>query len=185
MSVPPHDVRRLGGARAVVRLRARRLAHAVRGLGWCLRINRRTRSFEVRIPSTRSFAQTFRYPSPCNGDASSTRRMWTTRTASGAAAMPPRAVPRCLPPRIDTRPRSRTHASDALHTIRPTGGDRLGATQRVDLRRATGRPASSWSTFAYSNSVSIQEFADLGLPPTVVVVHRLGRAALQAGLARH
>ena len=31
---------------------------------WCSRINRRTRSFEVRIPSTRSFAQTFRYPSP-------------------------------------------------------------------------------------------------------------------------
>ena len=32
---------------------------------------------------------------------------------------------------------------------------RLGATHRVDLRRAKGPPASSWSTFAYSNSVSI------------------------------
>ena len=47
------------------------------------------------------------------------------------------------------------HAADPLHAIRPTGGDRLGATHRVDLRRAKGPPASSWSTFAYSNSVSI------------------------------
>ena len=30
----------------------------------CSRINRRTRSSEVRIPATRSFAQAFRYPSP-------------------------------------------------------------------------------------------------------------------------
>ena len=30
----------------------------------CSRINRRTRSCDVRIPSTRSFAQAFRYPSP-------------------------------------------------------------------------------------------------------------------------
>ena len=76
--------------------------------------------------------------------------------ADGPAAMPARAVPRCLPPRIDTRPRPCPHAADALHTIRPTGGDRLGATRCVDLRRAKGRPASSWSTFAYSNSVSIR-----------------------------
>ena len=47
------------------------------------------------------------------------------------------------------------HAADPLHAIRPTGGDRLGATHRVALRRAKGPPASSWSTFAYSNSVSI------------------------------
>ena len=29
----------------------------------------------------------------------------------------------------------------------PDGGDRLGATHRVDLRRAKGPPASRWSTF--------------------------------------
>ena len=60
-----------------------------------------------------------------------------------------------LPPRIHTGAGAGPHAADPLHAIRPTGGDRLGATHRVDLRRAKGPPASSWSTFAYSNSVSI------------------------------
>ena len=86
---------------------------------------------------------------------------------------------RCrLPPRIHALP----HAADPLHAIRPTGGDRLGATHRVDLRRAKGPPASSWSTFAYSNSVSIS--SSLGLQPTVVVVPGIRRAALQPRLAR-
>ena len=40
------------------------------------------------------------------------------------------------------------HAADPLHAVRPTGGDRLGAIHRVDLRRVTGTPASRWSTFA-------------------------------------
>ena len=35
-----------------------------------------------------------------------------------------------------------------VHAIRPTGGDRMGATHRVDLRRAKGTPASRWSTVA-------------------------------------
>ena len=100
--------------------------------------------------------------------------------ADGAAAMPPRAVPRCLPPRIYTRPRSRPHVADALHPIRPTGGDRLGATHRVDLRRAKGRPASSWSTFAYSNSFSISS------SPILACSRRWSSstASVQAGLAR-
>ena len=48
--------------------------------------------------------------------------------ADGPAAMPARAVPRCLPPRIDTRPRPCPHVADALHTIRPVGLD-LAPTQ--------------------------------------------------------
>ena len=46
------------------------------------------------------------------------------------------------------------HAADPLHGIRPTGGT-TGRHSCVDLRRAKGPLASSWSTFAYSNSVSI------------------------------
>ena len=60
-----------------------------------------------------------------------------------------------LTPRIHAGAGAVPHAADPLHAIRPTGGDRLGATHRVDLRRANGPLASSWSTFAYSNSVSI------------------------------
>ena len=44
----------------VVRLRPVRVTRALRGLEVVPRINRRTRSFEVRRPSTRNFAHTFR-----------------------------------------------------------------------------------------------------------------------------
>ena len=71
------------------------------------------------------------------------------------AATTPRRRPCRLPPRIHTGAGAVPHAADPLHAIRPMGGDRLGATHRVDLRRAKGPPASRWSTFAYSNSVSI------------------------------
>ena len=47
------------------------------------------------------------------------------------------------------------HPADPLQAVRPTRGDRVGAPHRLDLRRAKGPPASSWSTFAYSNSFSI------------------------------
>ena len=157
----PHHVRRLGGDRAVVRRRAMRLAHAVRGL---------------EVVRTHSSAHPLlRGPNPLDPQlrpgfpvALTMKRRRLKHPADvahqdlvrgrtdGPAAMPARAVPRCLPPRIDTRPRPCPHAADALHTIRPTGGDRLGAAPRVDLRRANGRPASSWSPFAYSNSVSIR-----------------------------
>ena len=49
-----------------------------------------------------------------------------------------------LTPRIHARASAVPHAADPLHAVRPTGGDRLGATHRVDLRRAKGTPASSW-----------------------------------------
>ena len=76
-------------------------------------------------------------------------------SADRPAATTRRRGPCRLPPRIHTGAGAVPHAADPLHAIRPTGGDRLGATHRVDLRRAKGPPASSWSTFAYSNSVSI------------------------------
>ena len=78
---------------------------------------------------------------------------------------------------------SKGPAADPRHAVRPTRGDRLGAPHRVDRRRAKGAPASRWSTFAYSNSVSIQQLADLGLQPMVVVVPGIRRAALQPRLA--
>ena len=62
---------------------------------------------------------------------------------------------RRLPPRVDARAGALPHPADPLHAIRPTRGDRVGALHRLDLRRAKGPPASNWSTFAYSSSVSI------------------------------
>ena len=60
----PHRIGGLRGDRAVVCLRAVRVATRCGAWRSCSRINRRTRSFEVRIPATRSFAHAFRYPSP-------------------------------------------------------------------------------------------------------------------------
>ena len=55
-----------------------------------------------------------------------------------------------------TLERAQCHTRQTRCTpVRPTGGDRVGASHRLDLRRAKGPPASSWSTFAYSNSFSI------------------------------
>ena len=61
--------------------------------------------------------------------------------------------------------------STARHSLRrPPAGQRAAGLQRVYLR--------------IQQLGLHQEFADRGLQPTVVVVHRLGRSALQAGLAR-
>ena len=84
--------------------------------------------------------------------------MWPTRTSSGAAPTGPRRrhgvgdVVACR--RADARAGALPHPADPLHAIRPTRGDRVGALHRLDLRRAKGPPASNWSTFAYSSSVS-------------------------------
>ena len=56
----PHHVGSLGGDGPIVPFGP--CAWPARGGAWrsCSRINRRTRSFEVRIPATHSFAQAFR-----------------------------------------------------------------------------------------------------------------------------
>ena len=82
-------------------------------------------------------------------------------SADRPAATTPCRRPCRLPPRIHTGAGAVPHAADPRHARRPTGGDRLGATHRVDLRRAKGPPASSWSTFAYSHSVSISSSPSL------------------------
>ena len=56
----PHYVGRLSGDGPVVRLRPVRVTRALRGLEVVLPHQPRTRSFEVRRPSTRNFAHTFR-----------------------------------------------------------------------------------------------------------------------------
>ena len=149
----PHDVRRLGGDRAVVRLRAMRVAHAVRGLEVVLAHQSAYPLLRGTNPLDPQLCPDFPVPlamkrrrleHPANMDHQDLVRS----RADGPAAMPQHAVPPGLPPRIHTRPRPRPHTADALHPIRPTGGDRLGATHRVDLRRAKGTPASRWSTFA-------------------------------------
>ena len=70
------------------------------------------------------------------------------RGGTDRPAAPGGARPRRVPSRVDAGPRPSPHAADPLYAVRPTGGDRLGATHRVDLRRAKGPPASRWSTFA-------------------------------------
>ena len=66
------------------------------------------------------------------------------------------------------------HAADPLHAIRPTGGDRLGATHRVDLRRAKGTPASRWSTFdveIHGDALPRGYAGDEPVPAASVVAH--------------
>ena len=104
--------------------------------------------------------------------------------ADRPAATTPCRRPCRLPPRRHTGAGAVPHAADPLHARRPTGGDRLGATHRVDLRRANGPPASSWSTFAYSELGLHQQLADLGLQPTMVFVPSIRCAALSARLPR-
>ena len=155
----PHHVGRLGGDGPVVRLRP--CAWPARGGAWrsCSRINRRTRSFEAhpRDPQLRpgfSVALAMKrrgFEPPANVGHQDVVRGSADRPAATTQGRRP-----CrLPPRIHTGAGAVPHAADPLHAIRPTGGDRLGATHRVDLRRAKGPPASSWSTCAYRNSVSI------------------------------
>ena len=56
----------------------------------CSRINRRTRSFEVRIPATRSFAQALRYPSPRSRDAAeNTPDAWRSNGRHSSRRPPP------------------------------------------------------------------------------------------------
>ena len=96
---------------------------------------------------------------------------------------PTRHLGRCrLPPCVDAGASAVPHPADPLQAVRPTRGDRVGAPHRLDLRRAKGPPASSWSTFAYSNSFSISSSPILGLQPTIVFVPGIRRPALQAGL---
>ena len=143
-------------------------AWPARGGAWrsCSRINRRTRSFEVRIPRDPqlrpgfSVALTmkrrgFEHPAKVG------HQDVVRGSADRPAATTPCRRPCRLPPRIHTGAGAVPHAADPLHARRPTGGDRLGATHRVDLRRAKGPPASSWSTFAYSHSVSISSSPSL------------------------
>ena len=69
----------------------------------------------------------------------------------GSAGRPAATTRRRGPCRLRPRIHTGAGAADPLHAIRPTGGDR--PLIAVDLRRAKGPPASSWSTFAYSNSL--------------------------------
>ena len=71
-------------------------------------------------------------------------------------AAPTRHLGRCrLPPRVDAGASAVPHPAAPLQAVRPTRRDRVTAPHRLDLRRAKGPPASSWSTFAYTHSFSI------------------------------
>ena len=156
----PHHVGRLGGDGPVVRL-------------WPVRVARARRGLEAGLPHQPPHPF-LRGPNPVDPQLrpglpvplAMKRRGFehpakvghqdvVRGSADRPAATTRRRGPCRLPPRIHTGAGAVPHAADPLHAIRPTGGDRLGATHRVDLRRAKGPPASSWSTFAYSNSVSI------------------------------
>ena len=148
----PHHVRRLGRDRAVVCLRAVRLAHPVRGLEVVLPhqpSHPLLRGADPRDPQLRPgfpvpFAVKRRgFEHPADVADQNVIRGGTDRPA---APTPPRR--RRLPPRVDAGAGAVPHAADPLHAIRPTHGDRVGAPHRLDLRRAKGPPASNWSTFA-------------------------------------
>ena len=156
----PHHVRDLRGARAVMCLRAVRPAHAVRGLEVVLphqpahpflrRADPRDPEFRPGLPIP--FAMKGRrFEHPAN--VADQDVVWGR---ADRPAAPTRHLGRCrLPPRVDAGASAVPHPADPLQAVRPTRGDRVGASHRLDLHRAKGPPASSWSTFAYSNSVSI------------------------------
>ena len=162
----PHHVGRLGGDGPIVRLRPMRVARARRGLEVVLAhqpAHPLLRGAHSRDPQLRpgfSVALTmkrrgFEHPAKVG------HQDVVRGSADRPAATTPCRRPCRLPPRIHTGAGAVPHAADPLHARRPTGGDRLGATHRVDLRRAKGPPASSWSTFAYSHSVSISSSPSL------------------------
>ena len=170
MSVHPHHVGRLGGDGPVVRLWPVRVA-GVRGGAWRpdSRINAAPVHCEVRIPSTQlrpglsvplaMKRRGFEHPAVGHQDVvrGSADRPAATYTAQGTANR--------LPPRIHSGCGATRGRPESRHT--PDGWRSLGPL-RVDLRRAKGPPASSWSTFAYSNSVissSSIPAADDGLRP--------------------
>ena len=159
MSVP-HIVRDLRGNRAVMYLRAVRPAHAVRGLEVVLAhqpAHPFLRSADSLGPELRPglpvpFAMKGRrFEHPAN-----VADQDVVRGRADRPAAPTRHLGRCrLPPRVDAGASAVPHPADPLQAVRPTRGDRVGAPHRLDLRRAKGPPASSWSTFAYRNSFSI------------------------------
>ena len=132
----PHHVRRLGGDRAVVR---RRATPGPRGAG----------------PGGRRAL--IGAPAPANSPRSSPRGSPHHETATpqaggcgppgprpnGPAAMPARAVPRCLPPRIAST------AAVAHHT--PDGWRSTG--RRSSRRPPAGQRAAGLQLVAYSNSI--------------------------------
>ena len=150
----PHHVGSLGGDGPIVRLRPMRVARARRGLEVVLAhqpAHPLLRGAHPRDPQLRpgfSVAlamkrRGFEHPAKVGHQDVVRGR------ADRPAATTPRRRPCRLPPRIHTGAGAVPHAADPLHAIHPTGGDRLGATHRVDLRRAKGPPASRWSTFPY------------------------------------
>ncbi len=142
-----------GGDGPVVRRRPVRVAHAVRGLKIVLPhqpSHPLLRGADPRDPQLRPG-----FPVPFamkrRGLEHSTNVADQDVVGGGAdrtAATTRRRGQGRLPPRIHARASAVPHAADPLHAVRPTGGDRMGVTHRVDLRWAKGTPASSWSTFA-------------------------------------
>ena len=146
----PHHIGGLGGDGPVVRLRAVRVAHAVRGLEGVLPhqpahpLLGRADSLDPKLRPG--------FPVPF---AMKRRRlehaanMADQDVVRGGADRPaPARGRRRLPPRIHAGAGAVPHAADPLHAVRPTRGDRVGALHRLDLRRAKGPAASNWSTFA-------------------------------------
>ena len=156
----PHYVGRLSGDGPVVRLRPMRVTRALRGLEVVLPhqpphpLLRGASPLNPQLRPHVSVALAMKrrgFEHPTNVGHQDVIRGGADRTAATTR----RRGRGRLTPRIHAGAGAVPHAADPLHAIRPTGGDRLGATHRVDLRRAKGPLASSWSTFAYSNSVSI------------------------------
>ena len=133
----PHHVGRLGGDGPVVRLRPMRVARARRGLEVVLAhqpAHPLLRGAHPRDPQLRpgfsvALAMQRRgFEHPANVGHQDVVR----GSADRPAATTPCRRPCRLPPRIHTGAGAVPHAADPLHAIRPTGGDRLGATHRVD-----------------------------------------------------
>ena len=179
----PHYVGRLSGDGPVVRLRPVRVTRALRGLEVVLPhqpphpllrgappLNPQLRPhFSVALAMKRRG-----FEHPTNVGHQDVIRGGAARTAATTR----RRGRGRLTPRIHAGAGAVPHAADPLHAIRPTGGDRLGATHRVDLRRAQRAAGLQLVHLRIQQLGLHQQLADLGLQPTMVVVPGIRRAAL-------
>ena len=151
----PHHIGGRGGDRAVVRLRAVRVAHAVRGLEVVLP-HQPTHPFQrgadPRDPELRpGFPVPFAVKGRGFEQSADVAGQHVVRGGADRPTPPTRRPGRPVACRraytLDTVARCHTTA-DPLHALRPPRGDRAGVLHRLDLRRAKGPPTSNWSTVA-------------------------------------
>ena len=163
----PHHVGRLGGDGPIVRPSAHARGPRAAGLGGRARASTGAPApsrcaFPRPAASPRLFGrphhETARLRAPGEGGPPG-RRPGQRRSARGDDTVQETVSPAAAHTHWSGRgaTRGRPAARQTPDGWRSTSG----ATHRVDLRRAKGPPASSWSTFAYSHSVSISSSPSL------------------------